>query len=168
MAAPSIPAMILAAGRGERMRPLTDHTPKPLLVVQGRPLIQWCMEALAAGGCTRITINTAWLGEQIVAKFDSVLAFQASSMLHDTLSKKERPGLQIEYSHEGRDFGYALETAGGIARAMPSLCPPRGLQGDPTDGVFWVAAADVFARTLHSARPRWSDLPPATSSPTSG
>ena len=145
MAAPSIPAMILAAGRGERMRPLTDHTPKPLLVVQGRPLIQWCMEALAAGGCTRITINTAWLGEQIVTKFDSVLAFQPSSMLHNTLSKKEQPDILIEYSHEGRDFGYALETAGGIARAMRSLCPPRGLQGDPTDGVFWVAAADVFA-----------------------
>ena len=145
MAPPPIPAMILAAGRGERMRPLTDHTPKPLLVVQGRPLIQWCMEALAAGGCTRITINTAWLGEQIVTKFDSVLAFQPSSMLHNTLSKKEQPDILIEYSHEGRDFGYALETAGGIARAMRSLCPPRGLQGDPTDGVFWVAAADVFA-----------------------
>ena len=145
MAPPPIPAMILAAGRGERMRPLTDHTPKPLLVVQGKPLMQWCMEALAAGGCTRITINTAWLGEQIVTKFDSVLAFQPSSMLHNTLSKKERPDILIEYSHEGRDFGYALETAGGIARAMRSLCPPRGLQGDPTDGVFWVAAADVFA-----------------------
>jgi len=145
MAAPSIPAMILAAGRGERMRPLTDHTPKPLLVVQGRPLIQWCMEALAAGGCTRITINTAWLGEQIVVKFDSVLAFQPSPMLHDALSKKEQPDIQIEYSHEGRDFGYALETAGGIARALPSLCPPGDPSVDSTDGVFWVAAADVFA-----------------------
>lgn len=145
MAAPSIPAMILAAGRGERMRPLTDHTPKPLLVVQGRPLIQWCMEALAAGGCTRITINTAWLGEQIAAKFDSVLAFQPPSRLHDTLSKKERSDILIEYSHEGRDFGYALETAGGIARALPSLCPHGDPSTDSTDGVFWVAAADVFA-----------------------
>jgi MurNAc alpha-1-phosphate uridylyltransferase len=148
MAIASIPAMILAAGRGERMRPLTDHTPKPLLMVHGKPLIQWCMEALAVGGFHRLTINTAWLGEQISDRFDGVLAIQDPSTLRKQLSKNERfpARLQIRYSHEGRDFGNALETAGGIARALPLLCPstegePRG----PADGVFWVAAADVFA-----------------------
>ena len=63
-------AMILAAGRGERMRPLTDSTPKPLLPVRGKPLIQWHVEALAASGVQRIVINTAWLEEQIPAALD--------------------------------------------------------------------------------------------------
>ena len=58
-------ALILAAGRGERMRPLTDHTPKPLLAVRGQPLLQWWVDALQAGGVTEIVVNTAWLGEQI-------------------------------------------------------------------------------------------------------
>lgn len=67
---PSVPrnstsAMLLAAGRGERMRPLTDHTPKPLLAVQGKPLMQWHLEALARGGFDHVVVNTAWLGEQI-------------------------------------------------------------------------------------------------------
>ncbi len=104
-------AMILAAGRGERMRPLTDAAPKPLLQVQGKPLMQWPMEALAAGGFTRQLANTAWLGEQI----------------------EQRYGDRLVYSHEGRDFGGALETAGGIVRALPQL-------GD----VFWVLAGDVY------------------------
>ena len=104
-------AMILAAGRGERMRPLTDAAPKPLLEVQGKPLMQWPMEALAAGGFTRQLANTAWLGEQI----------------------EQRYGDRLVYSHEGRDFGGALETAGGIVRALPQL-------GD----VFWVLAGDVY------------------------
>jgi len=110
-------AMVLAAGRGERMRPLTDHTPKPLLDVQGRPLMQWTLEALARGGFHDVLINTAWLGEQVPARFG------------------ERFGsLALSYSHEGLDFGGALETAGGIVRALPSLAD-----------VFWVAAGDVFA-----------------------
>jgi MurNAc alpha-1-phosphate uridylyltransferase len=113
----SIKAMILAAGRGERMRPLTDATPKPLLEVRGKPLMQWPMEALAAGGFTELVINTAWLGEQIPARFGD--RHGASS---------------LTYSHEGRDFGAALETAGGIVRALPLL-------GD----MFWVVAGDVFA-----------------------
>ncbi len=103
--------MILAAGRGERMRPLTDAHPKPLLQVQGKPLMQWPMEALAAGGFTHQLANTAWLGEQI----------------------EQRYGDRLVYSHEGRDFGGALETAGGIVRALPQL-------GD----VFWVLAGDVY------------------------
>jgi len=114
--------MILAAGRGERMRPLTDTTPKPLLEVHGKPLMQWPMEALADGGFTQLVVNTDWLGAQIPARFG------ASPLLdgHGALS--------ISYSDEGRDFGGALETAGGIVRALPLL-------GE----VFWVAAGDVFA-----------------------
>ena len=72
-AAPAVPvhprALILAAGRGERMRPLTDHTPKPLLVVRGKPLLQRWVETLRAGGVEQIVVNTAWLGEQIESHF---------------------------------------------------------------------------------------------------
>ena len=113
--------MILAAGRGERMRPLTDDCPKPLLKVQGKALIDWHVEALARGGVHELVINTAWLGEQI------------SSHLDRLRSTGGREQLLFSYSHEGDDFGYALETAGGIARALPLL-------GD----VFWLLAADVF------------------------
>ena len=115
-------AMLLAAGRGERMRPLTDHTPKPLLPVRGKPLMQWPMEALAAGGVTRLVVNTAWLGDKISSHFGPQPAWDG------------RQALSISYSDEGRDFGGALETAGGIVRALPLL-----------DEVFWVAAGDVFA-----------------------
>jgi len=107
-------AMLLAAGRGERMRPLTDSCPKPLLKVQGKPLLQWQLEALQRGGGQRVLVNTDWLAEQIV-------------------HAPPPPGLTLRYSHEGHDFGGALETAGGIARALPQL-----------DEVFWVLAADVF------------------------
>jgi MurNAc alpha-1-phosphate uridylyltransferase len=115
-------AMVLAAGRGERMRPLTDSTPKPLLAVRGQPLMQWPMQALARGGFTRQLLNTAWLGEQIPAHFG------------DRVRWPGLPEVQIAYSHEGRDFGQALETAGGIVRALPQLAE-----------VFWVVAGDVFA-----------------------
>ncbi|MFN3493514.1 MAG: nucleotidyltransferase family protein [Hydrogenophaga sp.] len=111
----SVPAMILAAGRGMRMRPLTDFTPKPLLPVRGKPLLQWSVEALLAGGFSRQVVNTAWLGEQIESAFTGW------------------PGAQIRFSREGTDFGYALETAGGIARALPAL-----------HDVFWVLAGDVY------------------------
>lgn len=120
-----VKAMILAAGRGERMRPLTDSTPKPLLKVRGKPLIEWHTEALARGGFTDLVINTAWLGQQLPAHFSSLLCPQPAQDARSVLS--------ISYSHEGRDFGDALETAGGIARALPLL-------GD----VFWVLAGDVF------------------------
>lgn len=116
-------AILLAAGRGSRMRPLTDSTPKPLLPVGGKPLMQWPMEALAQGGVDALVINTAWLGKQIPAHF-------GTTFMSD---RAERP-LSLTYSEEGRDFGRALETAGGIARALPLL-----------QDVFWVLAGDVFA-----------------------
>ena len=129
-------ALILAAGRGERMRPLTDHTPKPLLAVRGQPLLQWWVDALQAGGVTEIVVNTAWLGEQIEDYFGR----QRSSDVREKLLKREQTdGLaEVRFSSEGRDFGYALETAGGIARALPLLAPG-------VDHVFWVVAGDIFA-----------------------
>ncbi len=135
-----VPAMLLAAGRGERMRPLTDTCPKPLLQVQGKPLMQWPLEALAQGGFGAVVINTAWLGEQIEQAFGSCflsdLGLRPPSNMRKQLSNQEQSGarLQLQYSHEGRDFGGALETAGGIARALPLL-------GE----VFWVLAGDVYA-----------------------
>lgn len=127
------------------MRPLTDSCPKPLLSVQGQPLMQWPLEALARGGFGPAVVNTAWLGEQIAARFGSVLSLQPPQDVRKQLSNQEQehPSLQIRYSHEGRDFGGALETAGGIARALPLLCPP-GAAGRAPD-VFWVLAGDVFA-----------------------
>ena len=128
-------AMILAAGRGERMRPLTDTCPKPLLEVAGKPLMQYHLEALARAGFTDVVVNTAWLGEQIEERFGLQPAWDGP----DPLSKSERT--RIHYSHEGRDFGGALETAGGIARALPLL-----------DEVFWVVAGDVFAPDFQFAK----------------
>jgi MurNAc alpha-1-phosphate uridylyltransferase len=124
-----IRAMVLAAGRGERMRPLTDTCPKPLLEVRGKPLMQWPMEALAAGGFTELVVNTDWLGDQISARFG------ANPLMGNGIA------LSISYSEEGRDFGGALETAGGIVRALPLL-------GE----VFWVAAGDVFAPDFRFTR----------------
>lgn len=121
-----VPAMLLAAGRGERMRPLTDQCPKPLLRVQGRPLLEWHLRALARAGVRSVVINTAWQGAQISEHFCDVFRPEALQDKRDQLS--------ISYSHEGLDFGHALETAGGIARALPRLGP-----------VFWLAAGDVFA-----------------------
>ncbi|MDP5021986.1 MAG: sugar phosphate nucleotidyltransferase, partial [Burkholderiaceae bacterium] len=94
--------IILAAGRGERMRPLTDHTPKPMLAVHGQPLMAWAAQRMQAGGVQTLIVNTAWLGEHIESHFGD-----------------HASGLPIHYSHEGLDFGRALETAGGIARALP-------------------------------------------------
>ena len=114
-------AMILAAGRGERMRPLTDTTPKPLLPVRGQPLMQWPMAALARAGVRDQLVNTAWLGAAIAARFGDAPSLGDAGPVH------------LRYSHEGRDFGRALETAGGIVRALPALTDP-----------FWVVAGDVF------------------------
>lgn len=126
--------MLLAAGRGERMRPLTDTCPKPLLSVQGKPLLQWHLEALARGGCQSVVVNTAWLEELMVERFGR--HFDAQPTSHAQPAR-----LAVHYSMEGRDFGAALETAGGICRALPQLLPPDDARaGD----VFWVLAADVF------------------------
>jgi MurNAc alpha-1-phosphate uridylyltransferase len=107
-------AMIFAAGRGERMRPLTDLCPKPLLPVGGKPLIMWQIERLAAAGVETIVINHAWLGDQI----------------ESALGNGSQWGVELRYSAETE----ALETAGGIARA-------RHLIGD---GVFIAVSGDVF------------------------
>jgi MurNAc alpha-1-phosphate uridylyltransferase len=107
-------AMILAAGRGERMRPLTDTCPKPLLAAGGKPLIVWHIERLVAAGITGLVINHAHLGQ----------------MIEDALGDGARFGLPIAYSPEGS----ALETAGGIARALPLL----------GDAPFVVVNGDVF------------------------
>lgn len=95
-------AMILAAGRGERMRPLTDHLPKPLLPVGGQPLIVHHLQALRAAGVQDVVINHAWLGDKIEAE----------------LGNGQQYGLQIHYSPEGAT---GLETAGGIRLAQPLL-----------------------------------------------
>ena len=95
-------AMVLAAGRGERMRPLTDREPKPLLRVGGKRLIEYHLERLAAGGFRDVVINTAWLGD----------------MIETALGGGERYGLSITYSHERPE---ALETGGGIFNALPLL-----------------------------------------------
>jgi len=94
-------AMILAAGRGERMRPITDSLPKPLIPVAGKPLIQWHIEKLAAIGINDIVINHAWLG----------------TLIERTLGDGRQWGVRLHYSAEP----VALETAGGIATALPLL-----------------------------------------------
>lgn len=108
-------AMILAAGRGQRMRPLTDHLPKPLLNVQGQPLIAYHLHKLAAVGVKEVVINHAWLGDKI----------------EDCLGDGQQFGLQIRYSPEPSG---GLETAGGIIRALPML----------GDEPFWVINGDIF------------------------
>ncbi len=111
-------AMIFAAGRGERMRPLTDTRPKPLLEAGGKPLIVWQIERLAQAGFTTIVVNHAWLGEQI----------------EQTLGDGSRYGVRLAYSAERE----ALETAGGIAQALPLLEADRG------PCLFAAVSGDVF------------------------
>ncbi|HTV94427.1 MAG TPA: nucleotidyltransferase family protein [Steroidobacteraceae bacterium] len=108
-------AMILAAGRGERMRPLTDQVPKPLLEVHGKPLIEYHLERLAHAGFAQVVINLAWLG----------------ALIRDRLGDGARFGLRIRYSEESPQ---ALETAGGIFRALPLLGPDA----------FLVLNGDIF------------------------
>jgi MurNAc alpha-1-phosphate uridylyltransferase len=95
-------ALVLAAGRGERMRPLTDTLPKPLLPVAGRPLIAYHLEALARAGILDIVVNLSWLGER----------------LRSALGDGRRYGVRVSYSDEGAE---ALETGGGIFNALPQL-----------------------------------------------
>ena len=113
-------AMILAAGRGERMRPLTDHLPKPLLAAGGKALIAWHLERLARAGIRDIVINHAWLGDRICAALGDGSAY----------------GVEIRYSAEGT----ALETAGGIARALPLLTEGPALPEEP----FLVVSGDTW------------------------
>ncbi|MFM2289751.1 MAG: hypothetical protein RL684_2894, partial [Pseudomonadota bacterium] len=108
-------AMLLAAGRGERLRPLTDRTPKPLLEVRGEPLIGWHLRALARAGVHEVVINLAWLGGQIRAR----------------IGDGERYGLAVQYSSEPEG---ALETGGGIFQALPLLGP----------GPFLVVNGDTY------------------------
>ena len=115
-------AMILAAGRGDRMRPLTDHTPKPLLEVGGKPLIVWHIENLKNAGFKDIVINIAWLGEKIPAALDDGSKF----------------GVTIAYSDEQQEG--ALETAGGIIKALPLL----------GDEPFLVVNGDVWCNFNYS------------------
>lgn len=108
--------MILAAGRGERMRPLTDRTPKPLLPADGKPLIQHHIERLAAAGMRELVVNHAHLGKQI----------------ETALGDGSRFGVSIRYSPEGE--GQALETGGGLFKALPLLGP----------GPFLAVNADIW------------------------
>ncbi|MCF6440209.1 nucleotidyltransferase family protein [Pseudoalteromonas luteoviolacea] len=110
-------AMILAAGRGQRMMPLTAHMPKPMLTVAGKPLIAYHLERLKRAGIDHVVINLAWQGEKIEQHFGD------GSQL----------GMHIEYSHEPEG---GLETAGGIAMALPKLCTERD--------VFVVINGDIF------------------------
>ncbi|KJV30268.1 mannose-1-phosphate guanylyltransferase [Aquitalea magnusonii] len=121
-------AMILAAGRGERMRPLTDHTPKPLLPAGGRPLIEWHIRRLAAAGIRQLVINHAWLGAQI----------------EQVLGDGSRLGVEIAYSPEST----ALETAGGIATALPLLgdAPFLVVNGDVLSDVDFTALQQQAAQ----------------------
>jgi len=106
-------AMILAAGRGERLRPLTDKLPKPLLVAGGRPLIEWQVERLARAGFDRLVVNHSYLG----------------TLIEECLGDGSRFGVRIRYSPEHP----ALETAGGVARALPLL----------DDAPFLVVSGDI-------------------------
>lgn len=108
-------AMLLAAGRGERMRPLTDEMPKALLDVAGVPLIERHLHMLASAGVSTVVVNLGWKGEQIVERVGSGARF----------------GLQVVYSPE---YDHVLETGGGILRALPLL----------GDGPFWALNADVY------------------------
>lgn len=108
-------AMILAAGRGERMRPLTDHTPKPLLPVAGKPLLVYHLERLARAGVADVVVNHAWLGAQIPA----------------ALGDGSDWNLALHYSDEGDS---ALETGGGIHKALPLL----------GDAPFLLMNGDIF------------------------
>jgi N-acetyl-alpha-D-muramate 1-phosphate uridylyltransferase len=125
-------AMILAAGRGERMRPLTDHTPKPLLQVGGKPLLHWHLEGLAQAGFRLVVINVAHLGSQI----------------EQFVGDGSRWGLRVRFSHEPEG---ALETAGGIATAQPWMngSEPSTAEGSQ-DAPFLVINADI-----------WTDWPKA-------
>jgi MurNAc alpha-1-phosphate uridylyltransferase len=123
--------MILAAGRGERMRPLTDTRPKPLAVLAGKPLIEFHIERLAAAGVRRIVINLAWLGGQIRRQ----------------VGAGDRFGVEVLYSDEGDNV---LGTGGGVFNALPML----------GDAPFWMVSADLYTEYPYAARPAAASLKP--------
>lgn len=118
-------ALIFSAGKGERMRPLTLHTPKPLLLAGGKRLIEWHLEHLAAAGITEVVVNTAWLGEQFAP----------------ALGDGGRWGLRLHLVHEGE---VPLETGGGILNALPVL----------GDAPFLVVNGDVWTDLDFATLPR--------------
>ena len=118
-------ALVLAAGKGERMRPLTDTTPKPLLAVGGKPLIVWHLEKLAALGVREVVVNTAWLAPEFPA----------------TLGDGAQFGLRLHYSHEGTE---PLETGGGMHHALALL----------GDAPFLAVNGDIWTDYDFSALPR--------------
>jgi MurNAc alpha-1-phosphate uridylyltransferase len=121
--------MILAAGRGERLRPVTDEIPKAMVEVRGQKLIDRHLEMIARAGVKNVVINLGWLGEQIV----------------DHVESGERYGLRVVYSPE---YDNVLETGGGIVRALPML------GSDP----FWVVNGDIFTDFEIPDRPLADDL----------
>lgn len=108
-------AMVLAAGRGKRLRPLTDQMPKPMVPLAGKPMIEYQLEALSRAGFSDVVVNVAWLGRQII----------------NGLGDGSRFGLRLQYSDEGET---GLETGGGIRKALPYL----------GDGPFLVTNGDVY------------------------
>lgn len=118
-------ALVFAAGRGERMRPLTERTPKPLLPVRGKPLVAWHLERLAAAGVTDVVVNTSWLAGQF----------------EPALGDGSRWGLRLHYSHEGPE---PLETGGGMLHALPLL----------GDAPFLAINGDIWCDADLSALPR--------------
>lgn len=119
------------------MRPLSDHTPKPMLPVQGKPLMQWAMASMQRAGVQDLVVNTAWLGEQIPKHFGN--CFDGPQQV----TPSENKPMQMHYSQEGE----ALETAGGIIRALPMLAD-----------VFWVAAGDVWMPEFSFAREAYASF----------
>jgi MurNAc alpha-1-phosphate uridylyltransferase len=126
-------ALIFAAGLGERMRPLTDTTPKPLLVVGGKPLVEWHLEKLAAIGIEDVVINTSWLADQFPP----------------ALGDGERWGLRIRYSYEGPT---PLETGGGMWNALPLLGDAHG-----SNEAFLLVNGDIWTDFDFARLPREPD-----------
>lgn len=123
-------ALIFAAGLGERMRPLTNRTPKPLLVAGGKPLIAWHLEKLAAIGVRDVVVNTSWLADQFL----------------QALGSGERWGLNIRYSFEGP---FPLETGGGMCNALPLLEDALG-----ADNAFIAVNGDIWTDYDFARLPR--------------
>jgi MurNAc alpha-1-phosphate uridylyltransferase len=136
------------------MRPLTDACPKPLLPVRGQPLLMWHVQALLRGGAAHLVVNTAWLGNKISSFFATYrLSYNGFKLSLSNHSTADKVTAQVLFSDEQADFGGALETAGGISRALPLLActhtptahaPTPAPESAAPDLVFWVVAGDVF------------------------